>query len=211
MYLPHAFEERNQARIHAMMREHSFATLVSQVEGAPFATHLPLLLDPNRGPHGTLLGHVARANPQWRSLEGQEVLVLFQGPHAYVSPAWYETELNVPTWNYVAVHAYGRARLIEAPDELFGLLQRLVHLYESDRPEPWVPDLPEEFLQARLAAIIGFELEITRLEGKFKLGQNRPEQDRLAAGRTLAESGDSQGAEVGELMISELRSKRLLA
>jgi transcriptional regulator len=201
MYLPHHFREEDLARLHAAMREYGFATLVSQVDGAPFATHLPVLLDADRGEHGSIVGHVARANPQWRSLEGQEALVLFQGPHAYVSPSWYETELNVPTWNYVAVHAYGRARLIEAPDELNTLVRRLVHIYESGQPEPWAPHLPEEFLQARLAAIVGFELEITRLEGKFKLGQNRPEQDRLSAARTLIAAGDPTAVQVGELML----------
>jgi transcriptional regulator len=201
MYTPHHFREDELARLHTVMREYAFAALVSQVEGALFATHLPVLLDTEHGEYGSILGHVARANPQWRTLESQETLIIFQGPHAYVSPSWYETELNVPTWNYVAVHAYGRARLIEAPDELDALVRRLVHVYESGQPEPWAPDLPEEFLQARLAAIVGFELEITRLEGKFKLGQNRPEQDRLSAARTLIAAGDPTAVKAGELML----------
>src|SRR4051794_35885289 len=115
MYVPAHFEQTDLATLHAFIEDHSFGLLTSMLDGRLFASHLPFLLDRQAGPFGSLLGHVAKANPQWRQLAGQEVFVVFSGPHAYVSPTWYEAEHVVPTWNYVAVHAYGRCRLIEDP------------------------------------------------------------------------------------------------
>src|SRR5437868_132796 len=131
MYVPAAYQETRVAQLHAQMRAHSFATLVTEQSGSLAATHLPLLLDAERGPNGTLIGHVARTNPQWHAFQpDREALAIFQGPHAYVSPAWYQAELAVPTWNYVAIHAYGTARLLDDPAAVHAYLGRLVDTYE---------------------------------------------------------------------------------
>jgi transcriptional regulator len=202
MYLPPAFHEKEPEPLHRLIREHSFGMLVSQVEGSPMATHLPFLLQTHPGMPDTLLGHMARANPQWRSLAPDtEILVIFQGPHAYISPSWYETELSVPTWNYAAVHAYGRPRLLEDPARMRALLEATVDNYEAGRAEPWTVDrLPEEFVSNLSRAIVGFEIEITRLEGKFKMSQNRSEADRQGTIRGLQEAGDPESLAVAAMM-----------
>ena len=204
MYLPPAFHEQNPEPLYQLIREHSFGTLVSEVEGAPFATHLPFLLHAERDTPAVLRGHMARANPHWQSLTPEtEVLVLFQGPHAYVSPSWYETEKMVPTWNYTAVHAYGRARLLEDTASLLALLAAAVNTYEAGRPEPWsLERLPEEFVTSLTRAIVGFEIEITRLEGKFKLSQNRSEADRNGVIHGLRDAGDPESLAVAALMLA---------
>lgn len=188
MYLPNAFRVDDLAELHGFIRRHPFAALVS---GAPpEATHLPMLLDGSRGPLGTLQGHLARSNPQWEVLESAgEVLLIFHGPHAYVSPTWYEVELAVPTWNYAVVHAYGRARLIEEEAPLRQIVEELTRTFEASRPEPWSTDrLPEEWLQKLLRGIVGFEVEITRLQGKYKLGQNRSLEDQRRVAAALCTS-----------------------
>src|SRR5947209_4161347 len=144
MYIPTAFAEQDRARLHAFVEAYSFGLLVSTHGGEPFATHLPLLLERDAGPHGTLVGHMARANPHWRELDGRAVLAVFSGPHAYVSPAWYEAEHVVPTWNYVAVHAYGTCRLVDDPAALAGILTATVAAYERGRPSPWALDTGTE-------------------------------------------------------------------
>src|SRR5438093_1563819 len=175
MYVPEAFDASDRAWCHALIRAESFATLVTVDEvGAPFATHLPFLLDARRGPLGTLLGHVARANPHWRHLaaahaSGRPVLVVVQGPHAYVSPAWYHVHPSVPTWNYVAVHAYGLPALIEDPARVKALLTTLVQTHEAGRPAPWTfESLPEAYVDGMIRGIVAFEIPIDRLEGKAK-------------------------------------------
>src|SRR5215467_5979107 len=127
MYIPKHFREDDLNTLHSLMRTYSFATLITQHEGIPFASHLPFILDTERGPYGTLLAHMARPNPQWHDLTGeQEVLVIFQGPHAYISPSWYDVELSVPTWNYATVHAYGHPRIIDDQTELLAHLRILI-------------------------------------------------------------------------------------
>lgn len=205
MYIPAAFrmgdpeEPETRETVHAFLRRHSFATLVTSGDDGPVATHLPLLLDPDRGPHGTLRGHLARENPQWPGLADGPVLAIFQGPHAYISPAWYATSPAVPTWNYTAVHAYGAARLL--PEEaLLPLLRESVATYEAPRAEPWRMELPEEWLARLMRGIVGFEIEIHRLEGKWKLSQNRPEGDRARVAGELLRSEDAAERETGRLM-----------
>ena len=201
MYIPKAFREDNIRTLHIFMRTNNFATLVTQHEGVPFATHLPFLLDTGRGPHGTLLAHMARANSQWHDFNSaQEVLVIFQGPHTYISPSWYEVELSVPTWNYAAVHAYGLPRLIDDTEELYTLLKTLVQTHEAHFEKPWPFQLPADYLQQMMRGIVGFEIEITRLEGKFKLSQNRSATERENIIATLQESTDTLA--VAELMKS---------
>ena len=191
MYIPKAFREDDLNTLHKLMREYSFATLITQHEGVPFATHLPFILDAQQGPNGILLAHMARANPQWHDfVSEQEVLVIFQGPHAYVSPSWYEVELSVPTWNYAVVHAYGIPRLLEDNEELYKLLKILIETHEAQFENPWPFQLPDDYLQKMMRGIVGFEIEITRLEGKFKLSQNRTESERENVVAALLESSD---------------------
>jgi transcriptional regulator len=192
MYIPKHFREDDLDTVHNLIRTYSFATLITQHEGVPFATHLPFILDSKRGPNGTLLAHMARANPQWHDfVSEQEVLVIFQGPHAYISPSWYEVELSVPTWNYAVVHAYGIPRLIEDGEELYKLLKILIETHEAQVEKPWPFQLPNDYLQKMMRGIVGFEIEITRIEGKFKMSQNRTESERENVIAALQESKDT--------------------
>jgi transcriptional regulator len=199
MYIPKAFREDDITTLHKFMREYSFATLITQHKGVPFATHLPFILDAQCGPNGTLLAHMARANPQWHDfVSEQEVLVIFQGPHAYISPSWYEVELSVPTWNYAVVHAYGIPRLIEDGEELYKLQKILIETHEAQFEKPWPFQLSDDYLQKMMRGIVGFKIEITRLEGKFKMSQNRTESERENVIASLQESKDTLA--VAELM-----------
>jgi transcriptional regulator len=164
--------------------------------GEPFATHLPILLDAERGPLGTLRGHVARANPHWRYLAaGRPTLTVFAGAHAYVSPSWYATHPSVPTWNYVAVHARGAPRRLEEPERVRELLVRTAALFEAGAAEPWRLDaVPAEWAARMQRAIVAFELPIERLEGKAKLSQNKSAADRAGVVAGLRESGDAAAA-----------------
>jgi transcriptional regulator len=202
MYIPPAFREDRQDVLHDLIRRHSFATLVSATGGTLQATHLPFLLDATEGGRGTLRAHMARANPHWQSFDsGDEVLVMFQGPHAFVSPAWYETELTVPTWNYVAVHAYGPAEFFEDADRLLEIVSRLTDLHERPRAEPWaVSDAPEPFVRAQLRGIVGLRLPIARLEGKRKMSQNRGAADRAGVVAGLAASERASDRAVAALI-----------
>jgi transcriptional regulator len=202
VYVPRHFDASDPGRCHALIRAEPFGTLVSVDEaGAPFATHLPFLLDADRGPLGTLLGHVARANPHWRLFDARPVLAVFQGPHAYVSPAWYEAHPSVPTWNYVAAHAYGVPAILEEPARVTALLGRLVETHEAGRPDPWRLDsLAEDYLGGMLRGIVAFEIPIDRLEGKAKLSQNRGAGDRARVRAALAGGDDPVARAVAELM-----------
>lgn len=179
MYIPEHFAETDLPTLHEFMGRHSFATLVTQHEGLPFASHLPLLLDRGIGAHGALLGHMARNNQQLRDFAaGAEILVMFQGAHAYVSPSWYEQNpMAVPTWNFTAVHAYGKARIL-SEDELAATLHQLVDENERALLSPWKLELTQVMRERMLGAIVGFEISLSRIEGKFKLSQNRSVQDR---------------------------------
>jgi transcriptional regulator len=196
MYIPTAFRADDRAALYDLIDRNGFATLVTAVDGAPFATHLPLLLDRDRG---VLLGHVARANPHWRALDGSaESLVIFQGPHAYVSPSWYATSPAVPTWNYVSVHVYGVPRLLDEAG-LRDMLGRLVSQYESGRERPWTMDQPADYLRKMLQGIVGIAVPVTRIEGKFKLSQNRSAEDRAGVIGALR-AGDAGEQALAELM-----------
>lgn len=209
MYMPEHFHEKDLPTLHALMRDYSFATLVTQHDGIPFATHLPLLLEADTGPYGTLFGHMARANPQWRDFDGaRDVLVIFQGPHAYVSPSWYEAERSVPTWNYAVVHAYGRPRLITDYDACYALLTTLVRTHEAHFVQPWRFELPMDYVHKMMQGIVGFAIEITRLQGKFKLSQNRPLTDQQNVAATLQQSADPVSRDVGTLMQQRHAARR---
>jgi transcriptional regulator len=200
MYIPAAFAETDPNRLHDFIEQNSFGLLVSQVDGLPFATHLPFLLDRTAGKHGTLVCHVARANPQWRQAGGQTALAIFSGPHAYVSPTWYEAEQVVPTWNYAAVHAYGRVQIIEAEAALLKIVQEMVRVYEQSMPRPWSFDASSTFVERLLGQIVGFRIEVERIEGKFKLNQNHPVERRQKVVRALQQRGDENALAVVTMM-----------
>ena len=201
MYSPDHFKVDDPAILAAFMARHSFATIVTHDGQASHATHMPVLLDRDRGPQGTLISHMARANPQWRHFEsGQEVLVIFTGPHAYVSPAWYDSAPAVPTWNYTAVHAYGIPRVVTDQERFAGMLHELVEFHEAPRADRWHGEMPEEFRDRLMKGIVGVEIEITRLEGKFKLSQNRSDADRAGVIATLAASTDQADRDTAEMM-----------
>ena len=200
MYIPKLFEVTDLATLHEFIETHSFATLVTAAGEQPIATRVPLLLERSRGRQGTLLGHIARANPQWRCFDGErQCLAMFDGPHAYVSPSWYANAPAVPTWNYAAVHVYGIPRPIQDAEQLARLVDRMVAAYEAGMTEPWPGILPAEFKASMLKAIVGFSIEIDRIEGKFKLGQNRPLEDRLATVAQLEASSDPAARELAAL------------
>ncbi|HSL50099.1 MAG TPA: FMN-binding negative transcriptional regulator [Candidatus Deferrimicrobiaceae bacterium] len=203
MYIPKHFQIADTAWCHALMRAQSFAAMITADDaGVPFATHLPILVDPARGPLGTLRGHVARANPHWRYLAaGRPTLVIFAGAHAYVSPSWYARHPSVPTWNYVAVHATGTGTLVEDPAQVTALLADLVRTYEGDGPAAWsFEGLPEDYLAGMQRGIVAFEIPIERLEGKAKLSQNRDAVDQARTREALAATDDPLARAVAALM-----------
>jgi transcriptional regulator len=209
MYTPASFRVDDAAALQAFMAAHSFATLVTVREGALVATHLPLILDPTQGAHGALYGHVARANGQWRGFDGAaEALAIFQGADAYISPTWYEAGCGgatVPTWNYTAVHAYGAPRVIADPARVHALLGALTAKHEAAIAEPWQLPGPEDaYIAGQMRAIVAFEIAIARLEGKFKLNQNRSHADQAGVVSALGASPDSPARAVACLMAAHL-------
>ncbi|MBC5810966.1 MAG: FMN-binding negative transcriptional regulator [Candidatus Eremiobacteraeota bacterium] len=192
MYRPAHFREDDTARIHAAMREYPFATLVTSGPDGPVANHVPMLFDEAPEPNGSLVFHVARANPVWQHAEGT-ALAIFLGPHAYVSPNYYPSKRDggkvVPTWNYLAVHARGPLEVFDDPAQLRALVERLTATHEAPLAEQWrVSDAPDDFVASQLKGIVGLRMRIARLEGKWKMGQNRPEADREGATAALANS-----------------------
>ena len=202
MYVPRHFSEDHLPTLQGLMAQYGFATLVTTRDGAPVASHLPLLVDRECGEFGRLIGHMARANPQWRGFDGKtQALAVFQGPHAYISPRWYESEQAVPTWNYAAVHAYGAPRIIEDHDAALAVLEALVAVHEGAGPAAWrIDSQTADYRDSQIRGIVAFEIPITRLEGKFKLSQNKSEADRLGAARGLRDSGDALAAELARMM-----------
>ncbi|MDR3741334.1 MAG: FMN-binding negative transcriptional regulator [Terracidiphilus sp.] len=181
MYTPHFNSVTDRTALIDAMRQNAFALLLGPFPGAdpdigPVATHLPLVVS-DAGPHGLIEGHLARANGHWSTLAGRKALVIFSGPHGYVSPSLYEEELFVPTWNYISVHAWGTFELIDGDDEKDALLKRLIALHEPSYADRW-HGLPPGFRRSMLAGIVGFRISIERIEGKFKVSQNRNQADR---------------------------------
>jgi transcriptional regulator len=201
MYVPASFRQSDLPILHAFIERYSFALLCSTGEdGTPFASHLPLLLDRPAAAPGALVGHMARANPQWRHADGRPVLAVFSGPHAYVSPTWYEAEQVVPTWNYVTVHAVGVFRAVHDRNALLRIVQDTVAVYEGARPRPWQLGAPDDYLERMLRGIVGFRVELTGLEGKWKLSQNRPPEQRERVVRALREEGGEDARAIADLM-----------
>lgn len=197
MYLPRHYQVTDQAVLYDLMRRFSFATLVSVHQGVPFATHLPFLVQ-----EGVISSHLARANPQWTSFDpNQELLVIFQGDHSFISPTWYEKHPSVPTWNYMTVHAYGKPRIVEEPQAVKQLLHELVVQHEQE----WdMMQLPPNYLQGMMQGIVAFEIAITRLEGKFKLSQNRSLADQKRVIQALSVSENPSDRAVAAQMRKNL-------
>jgi transcriptional regulator len=208
MYTPAHFAEADLGKLHAAIEAYSFATLVSEHDGDITASHLPLLLTRETGkspPYGTLLGHMAKANSQWKQAAGKEVLAIFSGPHAYISPTWYEEEKTVPTWNYVAVHAYGRLELVQDSQEKLDILRQTVNVYERNMPVPWTVPETGEFLMRLVDQIVAFQISLGRLEGKWKLNQNHPLARRQRVIAALRSRPDEGSREIAGLMEERLK------
>jgi transcriptional regulator len=204
MYIPPAFKDDVES-IRKTIRNARLANLVTATTGGPVATPLPLFLDESEGEQGTLYGHIAKANPQWRLPPLGEALAIFTGPEAYVTPSWYATKQEtgkvVPTWNYVAVHAYGPVEFFHEPERLLNVVTRLTNKQEGARTKPWaVSDAPADFIAAQLRGIVGVRIPVTRFEGKRKMSQNRPKADRVGVVAGLAASENPQDREVAPLI-----------
>ena len=207
MYNPRSYRNENLEALFALMRRYNFATLFTQQGGESFATHLPFLVDPARGAFGTLVAHMARANPHWKAFAGAAPsLVVFQGPHAYISPAWYREQVTVPTWNYAVVHATGTPVLVDDTARLREMVMRLVDNHEAPLGSPW--DVRKAALEEELGGIVGFEIPIDRLEGKFKMNQNRSREDQQGVVAALEKSADPSERELARMMRENLEKSR---
>jgi transcriptional regulator len=203
MYIPNAFNVENLEELVAFMRGNSFATLVSIIDGAPFASHIPLVVSVDDGAV-TISGHVAKQNPHWQAFAHGETLAIFTGPHAYISPTLYDKHESVPTWNYIAVHAYGVPEILthdRARAQMQAMIDRMITTYEPSYQAHW-DDLSEKYRSGMMQGIVGFEMRVTRIEGKYKLSQNRSEADQLRVAHALAERPDAAEAETGRAMLA---------
>jgi len=206
------FREDRLAVQHALIRAHPFGALVTVGPEGLVANHFPFVVDADASPLGTLRAHMARANGQWKGLDGTaEALVIFHGPYSYITPAWYpakaETGKVVPTWNYALVHAYGRPRIVEDPEWLLRHVSELSDTNEASMPVPWaVSDAPPEYVEAMLKAIVGIEIEIARIEGKWKTSQNQPEAARAGVVRGLEAQADERSLAMAELVKATIGS-----
>ena len=202
MYIPAHNRIDDGEKISAFIHAYGFATVITSETERPFASHLPVLLDEASW---RLRSHMARANPQWKQLSpDKEVLCIFHGPHAYISPSWYVEQHTVPTWNYAAVHVYGRPTRVDDHEVLKRIVVDTTVKYEALMPEPWTLPLSAEELDRMLKAIVGFTIEITRVEAKFKLGQNRSAEDRDGTVRGLANSGHLPSIELAQFTKAQL-------
>lgn len=213
MYQVAAFREERIEVMHALIRAHPLAVLVTSVGGILEANHLPLLIDFLPSPQGTLRGHVARANPLWRQLHENEVLAVFQGPQVYVTPSWYPEKRAsgkvVPTWNYAVVHARGPLVIHDDRDWLRDLVSRLTDQQEAGKAQPWgIADAPADYIERMLGAIVGIEIPISGMEGKWKVSQNRADADRAGVADGLAQLADPQAQAMAALVAEAVANKR---
>ena len=212
MYVPSHFEETRADVLHQLIRAHPLAALVTLGAAGLNANHIPFEIEPAPAPCGTLRGHVARANPVWRDAAADvDALVIFQGPQAYVTPSWYATKREtgkvVPTYNYMVVHAYGPLRVVEDRAWLRALVERLTNRFEAARPQPWaVKDAPGDYIETMLGAIVGIEIPVARLVGKWKASQNRPAKDRTGVIAGLHESGSPDAALMADAVRASAKS-----
>lgn len=210
MYVPAHFELASQHAMHALIAAHPFGTLFTHGRSGMDANHIPFELEPDHGEHGLLKAHVARANPVWQDVaNGDEVLVVFRAGDAYISPNWYpskhEAHKQVPTWNYQVVHAHGRVTVHDDERYVRGVVARLTRRHEASQPKPWkMSDAPAEFIDTMLQSIVGIEIEITRLQGKVKLGQHKDVRDIRGPGEALMAQGSTQ---IGQAMLDSADAK----
>lgn len=201
LYIPHPFALREPAQITRLVAEHPFATLVTACTPEPHVSHVPLQFVADSGAKGTLLGHMARANPHWQRFAVGPSVAVFHGPHAYVSPSWYaEPAAAVPTWNYVVVHMHGSAEVMDDEREKRALLDDMVRRYEGSRAQPWRLQLEGRPLEALLGAIVGFRMRVERIDAKFKLSQNRSPKDRERVIGALRGEGNANASVTAEWM-----------
>jgi len=200
MYLPRHYAVTDRRRLHDFIKDNGFGILFSGAGPELVASHLPFILDEATGKQGTLLAHMARANRQWRHAAGQPVLVVFQGPHTYVSPTWYQEAETVPTWNYVAVHVYGTLRVVRDQQRLQRIVELTTDYYESSQPQPWQAEFTSEYSQRMLKRISVFEIEIQKIQGKWKLNQNHTAERRQRVVNVLKTMSDDNSREVAALM-----------
>lgn len=206
MYVPKHFEESDKKTLLKFMREFNFATLVNFSKNKPWATHLPFIVLED-GDEIILKAHMAKANPQWKNMQKpDEVLVIFQEPHAYISPSLYENKVSVPTWNYIAVHAYGVPHLYSTTEEKITLLELSFQHFESKFKEQW-DTLPDDYRNDLLSGIVAFEIKVTNLDGKFKLSQNRTEGDRERIISNLSSTTDKTKTDIAGYMKDRESSK----
>jgi transcriptional regulator len=197
MYIPKLYREEDKEKILEFLRANNFPALITYDGEKPIATHLPVEVVEGEEGALTILGHMSRANPQWKSFGEQEVLLIFQGAHTYISPRWYD-HVNVPTWNYMMVHVYGKVRLVEG-GELYSLLSKLVKKHEAETSYR-LEGLPQDFVQKEMNGVVGFAVDVTRIDAGYKLSQNRNDADHENIIRELEGRGDEQSAGVAKAM-----------
>ncbi|REK76890.1 FMN-binding negative transcriptional regulator [Paenibacillus paeoniae] len=204
MYIPSHFKIEDPEEVYAVIRENSFATLFSQHNGEPFASHLPLLLDQE---NKYLYGHFARSNSQYKDISNQNVLTIFHGPHCYISPSWYETEIAVPTWNYVTVHVYGEVILIDDEKELMNSLHEMTMKYEAPDSRYQFQDIDTDFIAGMSKGIQGFKIRMNKIEGKAKLSQNHSLQRQELVMKQLEQIKNGHESKIASLMKTNLQNK----
>lgn len=202
MYIPPYYKEEDETKLLEFMQAHNFATLISTSDSNICASHLPFVIE-KRGDKIILVCHMAKANPQWETFTKNEVLVIFQGPHAYISPAHYEKLQNVPTWNYIAVHVTGKTTIVSEPAAVIDLMEKTINQFEKGFYEQW-KTLSADYVNGMLRAIVGFEIEVTKLEGKFKLSQNKTKNEQQNIVTSLEKSPDSTETEISKEMKKKL-------
>lgn len=201
MYIPDHFRISDRSVLFDFIAKNNFGILVTIDQATPIATHLPFLFEPERGEHGVLIGHIAKANSQWKTFSpDRAALIIFQGPHAYISPSWYQEHPSVPTWDYATVYAYGIPQLIDNEQATHKLLEGLVDKHEAAFEHPWRMALPDDYYRQQTKAVVAFEIEIVRLEGKFKMSQNRSAADRSGVIAALDQSSDDNSIEVARFI-----------
>lgn len=207
MYTPSSFKEENPDILFDLIEEHNFGIIFSQHKDQPEATHLPFLVHKGKGKHGTLIAHFAKANKHWKKLdEAKDVLVVFQGPHSYISPAWYVNRAEVPTWNYATVHVFGKPKIIEDVAELNNMVKELTHFHENQENTGWkLTEVPEKDYNTDLKAIVGLEIVISKMEGKFKFNQNKSGKDQESV---IAKMEDLGREDISEIMKRNLGSTK---
>ena len=205
MYIPKHFHEQDLDTLTDLIRRNNFGILITCQDNVPQVSHIPFIFEPGAGERGALWGHVAKANPHWKNIRpGSEALALFQGPHSYVSPTWYQDQSNVPTWNYTAIHVSGRIELIHDKKGLLDIVTRLTDFHESGRSPAWQVSNVGRRLDKLLGAIVGLKIDIGSMEGKFKLSQNRTHADQRGVITALTASDDPTLQGVAQLMKASL-------